>query len=122
MSDLEFRPVTPDTWPDFERLFEAPGAPKFCWCMAWRGRGAERGPKGPARKQLMRERIERATPVGVLGYAGANGATAVEAYPVPSDAPSYRFMGFVEAFERAGFTAIGRAGKRRHVMRVSASG
>lgn len=41
----------------------------------------------------------------------------VEAYPVASDAPSYRFMGFVEAFEAAGFEHHGMAGKRRHVMR-----
>jgi hypothetical protein len=28
-------------------------------------------------------------------------------------------MGFVGLFERAGFKAIGRAGTRRHVMRLS---
>ena len=52
-------------------------------------------------------------------YARKNGATVVEAYPVDSAAPSYRFMGFVPVFERAGFTEVGRAGKRRHVMRLA---
>jgi GNAT superfamily N-acetyltransferase len=52
-------------------------------------------------------------------HARASGATILEAYPVDSDAPSYRFMGFVPAFERAGFVEIGMAGSRRHVMRLS---
>jgi hypothetical protein len=45
----------------------------------------------------------------------------VEAYPVAPDAPSYRFMGFVPVFEEAGFAEVGRAGTRRHVMRLSLS-
>ena len=43
----------------------------------------------------------------------------VEAYPVDPDSPSYRFMGYVGSFEAMGFQAIGRAGTRRHVMRLS---
>lgn len=45
-------------------------------------------------------------------------ASAVEAYPVAPDAPSYRFMGFVPAFERAGFEHAGMVGTRRHRMRL----
>jgi len=51
-------------------------------------------------------------------HAKQSGATIVEAYPVPPDAPSYRFMGFVPVFIEAGFTDIGMAGTRRHVMRL----
>ena len=51
-------------------------------------------------------------------HARTQGATAVEAYPVAENAPSYRFMGFVPAFIRAGFTEVGMAGTRRHVMRL----
>ena len=51
-------------------------------------------------------------------HARERGATIVEAYPVDPDSPSYRFMGFVAAFERAGFIEVGRAGTRRHVMRL----
>lgn len=53
-----------------------------------------------------------------IEHARANGAHVVEAYPVDADAPSYRFMGFVGMFENAGFTEVGRAGTRRHVMRL----
>jgi GNAT superfamily N-acetyltransferase len=51
-------------------------------------------------------------------HARAKGATIIEAYPVDRDSPSYRFMGFVEAFAAAGFREAGRAGRRRHVMRL----
>lgn len=53
-----------------------------------------------------------------IEYARQRGATTVEAYPVDSDAPSYRFMGFVPLFDHAGFVEQGRAGSRRHVMRL----
>jgi len=51
-------------------------------------------------------------------YARAHGASIVEAYPVDPDSPSYRFMGFVSVFEKAGFCEVGRAGTRRHVMQL----
>jgi hypothetical protein len=56
-----------------------------------------------------------------VDYARQNGATVVEAYPVDPDAPSYRFMGFVPVFAEAGFVEVGRAGYRRHVMRLALS-
>ena len=175
---LTFRPVSQKSWPDFEALFEAPGAPKYCWCMVWRRTAAEaRDPGGPDRKRQMKRRIDDGVPVGLLAYDGAKpvgwvsvaprdtyrelggpaaeegeivwsivcffvpralrgqgltrrliaaavdharaeGATVVEAYPVEKASPSYRFMGFVPVFADAGFTEAGRAGSRRHVMRL----
>lgn len=53
-----------------------------------------------------------------VAHARARGATVVEAYPVERDSPSYRFMGFVDTFVSAGFHEVGRAGERRHVMRL----
>lgn len=50
--------------------------------------------------------------------ARQGGATVVEAYPVEPDSPSYRFMGFIPSFAAAGFREVGRAGTRRHVMRL----
>ena len=47
------------------------------------------------------------------------GATVVEAYPVDNDSPSYRFMGRVSTFRKAGFKEVGRAGFRRNVMRIA---
>jgi len=54
-----------------------------------------------------------------IDHARRKGGKVLEAYPVDPDSPSYRFMGFVGLFERTGFKAIGRAGTRRHVMRLS---
>ena len=54
-----------------------------------------------------------------VDHARGKGATVVEAYPVDPTSPSYRFMGFVGTFESMGFREVGRAGTRRHVMRLS---
>lgn len=51
-------------------------------------------------------------------HARAKGASVVEAYPVEPGSPSYRFMGYLPAFEAAGFRHIDMAGTRRHVMRL----
>ena len=54
-----------------------------------------------------------------VDHARTNGAKVVEAYPVDPDSPSYRFMGIVGMYERAGFEKVGTAGSRRHVMRLT---
>ena len=175
---LVFRPVEQGNWGDFERLFNGPGGPKFCWCMVWRATAEEgRGTSGAVRHGQMHDRIDSGVPVGLLAYearmpvgwvsiaprdsyrrlggpaaeageviwslacmfvprkrrgqgmahrliaaavehARTRGATVLEAYPVAENAPSYRFMGFVPAFLAAGFTEVGMAGTRRHVMRL----
>jgi hypothetical protein len=174
---LSFRPVTSATRGDFERLFNSPGAPKYCWCMAWRrtSEEAKHHASADAKRQMMK-RISAGVPVGLLAYAEGeptawvsiaprstfrlggpeaapgdviwsvscfyvprklrgngtvhhllaaavdharrNGATIVEAYPVDETSPSYRHMGFVPVFQRAGFIEVGRAGTRRHVVRL----
>jgi hypothetical protein len=53
-----------------------------------------------------------------MALARKNKAVALEAYPVDEDSPSYRFMGFVPFFAGRGFEEIGKAGSRRHVMRL----
>lgn len=50
--------------------------------------------------------------------ARKHGAKIVEAYPVDPESPSYRFMGFVKNFKKAGFKETGMAGTRRHVMHL----
>lgn len=55
---------------------------------------------------------------GAVAYARKRGARLVEAYPVDPDSPSYRHMGYVPAFARAGFSETGREGTRRHVMQL----
>lgn len=49
-------------------------------------------------------------------YARKSGAAWLEAYPVEPDSPSYRFMGFIGTYEKAGFDFVKMAGTRRHVM------
>ncbi len=173
------REVDAARWPDFERLFESRGGPRWCWCRMWRRDADGRMPHDRAHmKEAMRQRIEDGVRVGLLAYvdgepaawcsvaprltfvgvggvegrgedessvwsitcfyvrnafrhrglmdrlieeaarhAQALGASVVEAYPVEPDAPSYRFCGFVPVFEAHGFSEVGRAGLRRHVMR-----
>lgn len=57
-----------------------------------------------------------------VDYARENGAEVVEGYPVDPDSPSFRFMGFVSAFEAAGFEHVGMAGSRRHVVSLRLGG
>ena len=68
-------------------------------------------------RRLRGHGVTRRAIEAALDHAGQHGATVVEAYPVEPDSPSYRFMGFISSFEAAGFTEVGRAGSRRHVMR-----
>src|ERR1700738_2368090 len=87
---LSFRPVTKASWDDFVALFEAPGAPKYCWCMVWRRSAAEarlRG--GPDRKRQMKTRIDRGIPVGLLAYLG----NAAVAWVSIAPRTSYRNLG-----------------------------
>jgi GNAT superfamily N-acetyltransferase len=64
-------------------------------------------------KGIIRQLIKAA-----VTHATLKGATIVEAYPVDPGSPSYRFMGYVESFKSAGFEEVGRAGSRRHVLRL----
>ena len=178
---ISFHAVEGDTWADFERLFEGPGAPKYCWCMVWRAIGPERENRdSKRRKSYLQQRVESGVPIGIVGYldgepiawcsiaprhtyrnlggiedpqedpekvwslvcfyvprrlrgqgishrllsaavehARRRGASVVEAYPVDPESPSYRFMGYVGSFQAAGFKEVGRAGTRRHVMRLN---
>ncbi|MCY4582627.1 MAG: GNAT family N-acetyltransferase [Chloroflexi bacterium] len=175
------REVDAASWPDFERLFESRGGPRWCWCRMWRRDAEGRMPHDRAHmKEAMRKRIAGGGRVGLLAYvdgepaawcsvapretfvglggveeqgedestvwsltcfyvrnafrhrrlmdrlveeasrhARENGASVIEAYPVPLDGPSYRFCGFIPVFEAHGFSEVGRAGTRRHVMRRS---
>lgn len=62
--------------------------------------------------------IARSMLDAAVRHARSKGAKVVEGYPVDSDSPSYRFMGFVSTFAEAGFHECGREGSRRHVVRL----
>jgi GNAT superfamily N-acetyltransferase len=178
--DITFRAVSAENWTDFETLFEKRGAPKSCWCTAWRKIRSELKDDPSAKKHEIERRIRGGEAVGILGYANddpiawcsvsprdtyrssmtdalegdehetiwsivcffvmgqfrgkglftrlieaaedhaaESGATMLEAYPVDRDSPSYRFGGFLPAFEQLGYKKIGRKGSRRYVVRKS---
>ena len=178
--EIIFRAVSDENWTDFESLFQKRGAPKSCWCMAWRKIRPELKGDPLAKKHEMQQRIQGGEPVGILGYvnddpiawcsvspretyrstmadvlagddneniwsivcffvmgnfrgnglmtrlmeaaeihAAQSGATVLEGYPVDPNSPSYRFGGFLSAFEERGYEKIGRKGSRRYVVRKS---
>lgn len=65
-----------------------------------------------------------------VDYAASQGAEVVEGYPVepqkdaqgtPNHEVSYRFMGFVSTFEKAGFIDVTPTGSQRRIMRYEIS-
>jgi GNAT superfamily N-acetyltransferase len=71
------------------------------------------------RRHLRHEGHAHALIDAAVKHAKKKGATVLEAYPVAPDSPSYRHMGFVPAFEAAGFKEVTTVGTRRHVMRLT---
>jgi len=69
---LVFHPLTPDRWPDLERLFGANGAYSGCWCMFWRQTGPEwHGCSGADRKKAFKAIATKGErPPGVIAYRG----------------------------------------------------
>ncbi len=53
----------------------------------------------------------------IIKLVDKNNWNDLEAYPVEKKSPSYRFMGFISTFEKAGFEFVKKAGTRRNVMR-----
>lgn len=64
--EIRFADVTRSTSGDFENLFEQPGAPKYCWCMAWRNLPRREHVQNDEKKRAMMALIEAGTPVGIL--------------------------------------------------------
>lgn len=83
-SILSFRPLTPDLWADFERLFGPRGACAGCWCTFWklRGKAYEENTGEPAR-QMQKSIVESGTVPGLLAFQGGEpvGWIAVEPRP-----------------------------------------
>ena len=67
---IEFHPLTPERWPDFENLFGAKGACGGCWCMWWRLKRSEfERQKGDGNKHLMHELVQSGQITGILAYS-----------------------------------------------------
>lgn len=69
-AELTIKPLTSDTWTDFETVMGANGGARGCWCMHWRLTMDEfmQG-KGDGNRAAMRKLAKRKTPPGVLAYA-----------------------------------------------------
>ncbi len=84
---LQFHPVTPDRWQDFEKLFGPNGACAGCWCMWWSLSRAEFSQKQYAgNKRAIKKIIATGQEPGILAYADGEpiGWCAIaprEAYP-----------------------------------------
>ncbi len=79
---LTFKPVTAGTAADFEALFGATGAPKYCWCMTWRATPEEiKDDKSAARHRQILGRISEGVPVGLIGYDDGKPAAWVSIAP-----------------------------------------
>ena len=69
LENLDFREVDRARWDDLDRLFEARGGPKYCWCMLWRRMpSGESRSDSQAKKNALHEIVDSGTPVGILGY------------------------------------------------------
>ena len=67
--NLDFHPVTPERWSDFETLFGERGACGGCWCMWWRLKRSEfEKQKGEGNKRAMKKIITSGEVPGVLAY------------------------------------------------------
>jgi GNAT superfamily N-acetyltransferase len=65
----DYRPLTLDTWSDFEELFGSRGACGGCWCMSWRLKHAEfEAGKGAKNKSRIKKLAASATPPGIMLY------------------------------------------------------
>jgi GNAT superfamily N-acetyltransferase len=66
---LTCHPLTPDRWPDFERLFGERGACGGCWCTYWRRPRSEfNANKGAGNRRYILKVVETGPPPGLLGY------------------------------------------------------
>ncbi len=62
----EIYPVTPERWPDMEKLFTKKSG--GCWCMLWRSPQSEYALGGEHNHQAMKNLIDQGTVPGLLAY------------------------------------------------------
>jgi len=68
---LSFHPLTPERWPDLERLFGKNGACGGCWCMWLRlPRKEFVAGKGDGNRRALKAIVEAGEVPGILAYAG----------------------------------------------------
>ena len=69
--NLVFQPVTPERWPDLEKLFGPRGAYSGCWCMFWRLRRSEFDrSSADERRAGLKGLVDSGQIPGILAYKG----------------------------------------------------
>lgn len=69
MDNLAWKPLTPETWADFERLGGEKGFCGGCWCMLHRVMAKEfEAGKGERHKRAMKRLAQGKRPPGILAY------------------------------------------------------
>ena len=67
---LDYKPLTPENWKDFEKLFGENGACGGCWCMLWRlKRSIYEDQKGEQNKLAMLDLVKSGNEPGIIAYA-----------------------------------------------------
>ena len=66
---IRISPVTKENWETFSRLFEAKGAPHYCWCTTYRAPSASKL-TGAQKKAFMRTSVDAGVPIGVIACKG----------------------------------------------------
>lgn len=68
-ASIEIHPLTPERWPDLEKLFGPRGAVGGCWCMYWRLKSSEYEQlKGSGNRALFKDLVGQGEPPGLLVY------------------------------------------------------
>lgn len=71
-AELQARPLTPERWPDLERLFGPSGAYSNCWCAYQRVTGREFSAgcldRGAGNRRLLQSLTEEGRRPGLIGY------------------------------------------------------
>ena len=69
--DLCWKPLTPGTWDDFEKLFGPRGACGGCWYMLWRMKNRDfEATKGEGTKRKIRALVTGGKSPGIIAYEG----------------------------------------------------
>jgi GNAT superfamily N-acetyltransferase len=81
-SKLTIHPLTPDRWPDLEKLFGRNGACGGCWCTWWRQTRTEyRVNSGEPNRRALKAIVEGGAVPGLIAYAGETPAGWVAVQP-----------------------------------------
>ena len=67
--NFDIKPLSPETWNDFEELFGPKGAYGGCWCMWWRLTKSKFDKnQGAGNRQALRELVDQGKPTGLIAY------------------------------------------------------